>query len=81
VIPEAVDLSVNARVLGFTLVVGVGSGLLFGLAPVVQALRRNTTVALRAGGGAVLGAAGLIAAVIPALRAIRVDPIVALREP
>ena len=33
VIPEAVDLSVNARVLGFTLVVGVGSGLLFGLAP------------------------------------------------
>jgi putative ABC transport system permease protein len=26
VIPEAVDLSVNARVLGFTLAVGVGSG-------------------------------------------------------
>jgi predicted permease len=47
VIPEAVDLSVNARVLGFTLVVGVGSGLLFGLAPVFQALRPNTTAALR----------------------------------
>ena len=46
VIPEAVDLSVNARVLGFTLAVGVGSGLLFGLAPVVHALRRNTTEAL-----------------------------------
>ena len=32
VIPEAVDLSVNARVLGFTLAVGIGSGLLFGVA-------------------------------------------------
>jgi predicted permease len=53
VIPEAVDLSVNARVLAFTLVVGLGSGLLFGLAPVVQALRRNTTTALRAEGGSV----------------------------
>jgi putative ABC transport system permease protein len=57
VIPEAVDLSVNARVLGFTLVFGVGSGLLFGLAPVVQALRQNTTTALRAEGGTVAGGA------------------------
>jgi predicted permease len=47
VIPEPVDLSVNGRVLGFTLVVGVGSGLLFGLAPVLQAFRRDTTLALR----------------------------------
>jgi macrolide transport system ATP-binding/permease protein len=47
VIPEAVDLSVNARVLGFTLIAGVGSGLLFGLAPVFQALRPNMTAALR----------------------------------
>ncbi len=59
VIPEAVDLSVNARVLGFTLVVGIGSGLLFGLAPVFQALRRNTTAALRDRG---TGAAGARAA-------------------
>ena len=36
VIPEAVDLSLNARVLGFTLAAGVGSGLLFGLAPVFR---------------------------------------------
>ena len=36
VLPEAVDLSVNARVLGFTLIVGVGSGLLFGLAPALS---------------------------------------------
>jgi predicted permease len=52
VIPEAVDLSVNARVLGFTLAVGVGSGLLFGLAPLFQA-PRNTITALRAEGGTV----------------------------
>jgi predicted permease len=57
VIPEAVDLSVNARVLAFTLVVGFGSGLLFGLASVVQALRRNTTTALRAEGGSVAAGA------------------------
>ena len=53
VIPEVVDLAVNARVLAFTMVVGVGSGLLFGLAPIFQALRRNTTTALRAEGGTV----------------------------
>jgi predicted permease len=52
VIPEAVDLSVNARVLGFTLAVGVGSGLLFGLAPLFQA-PRNTITALRVEGGTV----------------------------
>ena len=51
VIPEAVDLSVNARVLGFTLIVGVGSGLLFGLSPILQVFRRNTTAPLRAEGG------------------------------
>jgi predicted permease len=56
VIPEAVDLSVNARVLAFTLVVGVGSGLLFGLAPVFQASRRDTTAALRERGTAATGA-------------------------
>jgi predicted permease len=56
VIPDAVDLSVNARVFGFTLVVGVGSGLLFGLAPIIQALRRNTTAALRDRGTVATGA-------------------------
>jgi FtsX-like permease family/MacB-like periplasmic core domain len=60
VLPEAVDLSVNARVLGFTLSVGVGSGLLFGLAPAVQVLRRDTLTSLRAEGGA--GATGARAA-------------------
>ena len=53
VLPEAVDLSVNARVLGFTLIVGLGSGLLFGLAPAFQVLRRDTVTSLRAEGGTV----------------------------
>ena len=56
VIPEAVDLSVNARVFGFTLVVGIGSGLLFGLAPVLQSLRPERTAALRDRGPAASGA-------------------------
>ena len=55
VIPDAVDLSVNARVIVFTLVVGVGSGLLFGFAPVVQTLRQDTTAELRERGTAAAG--------------------------
>jgi predicted permease len=47
VIPQAVDLSVNARLLAFTLATGVGSGLLFGLAPIRQLLRRDATDSLR----------------------------------
>ncbi len=50
VIPEAVDLSVNARVLGFTLAVGIGSGMVFGLAPAFQMFRRETLTPLRAEG-------------------------------
>jgi predicted permease len=55
VIPEAVDLSLNARVLVFTLVVGVGCALLFGLAPVFQVSRRESTT-LRERGTAAAGA-------------------------
>ena len=55
VIPEAVDLSVNARILGFTFAVGVGSGLLFGLAPVFQASRRDATAPLREKGSGATG--------------------------
>jgi putative ABC transport system permease protein len=53
VLPEAVDLSVNARVFGFTLIAGVGSGLLFGLAPALQVRRRDTVTFLRSEGGTV----------------------------
>ena len=52
-IPEAVDLGMNARVLGFTFAVAAGSGILFGLAPIVQTLQTNTISALRDEGGAV----------------------------
>ena len=52
-IPETIDLSVNPRVLGFTLLAAVASGVLFGLAPVAQTLRRDTITALRDEGGAV----------------------------
>ena len=58
IIPEAVDLSVNARVLAFTLAVAVGSGVFFGLAPIVHARRRNTIAALRTQGTTIVSATG-----------------------
>ena len=52
-IPQSVDLGVNATVLTFTLAVALASGLLFGLAPVVQTMRADTLAALRDEGSAV----------------------------
>ena len=52
-IPETIDLSVNPRVLVFTMLIAVASGIVFGLAPVVQTLRKDTIDALRDEGGAV----------------------------
>jgi predicted permease len=52
-VPEGVELSLNGRVLGFTMLVAAGSALLFGLAPVFQTLRDDTMAALREEGGAV----------------------------
>ena len=57
-IPESVPLGVTSRVFLFTLSIAVGSGLLFGLAPVLQTTRRNTIDALRDEGGAVASGAG-----------------------
>jgi putative ABC transport system permease protein len=54
-IPESVDLSVNLNVLTFTLVVGVTSGLVFGIAPVLQFVRKDALSGLRDDGGAVVG--------------------------
>jgi predicted permease len=54
---ETIDLSINARVLAFTLVTGVTCGVLFGLAPVLQAVRRSTLGALRDEGGAIASGA------------------------
>jgi putative ABC transport system permease protein len=52
-IPETVHLATNGRVLLFTFVVAVASGIAFGLAPVAQTLRTDTLSALRDEGGAV----------------------------
>ena len=56
-IPESVPLGVNGRVLLFALVAAVGSGLLFGLAPIVHTLRSDTIAAMREEGGAVASGA------------------------
>ena len=52
-IPETVRLGMNVRVLAFTFVIAAGSGILFGLAPILQTLRGDTISALRDEGGAV----------------------------
>ena len=52
-IPETVNLGLNGRVLAFTFAVAAGSGILFGLAPVLQTLHTNPISALRDEGGAV----------------------------
>ena len=56
-IPDDVPLGVNGRVLLFALVAAVGSGLLFGLAPIVHTLRKDTIAAMREEGGAVASGA------------------------
>jgi putative ABC transport system permease protein len=52
-IPSSVNLGLNPRILFFSLAVAAGSGLLFGIAPVIQTLRDDTLGALRDEGGAV----------------------------
>jgi predicted permease len=52
-IPDGVDLSLNPRVFAFTLATGVATGLVFGLAPILQLISRDTLMALRDEGGAV----------------------------
>jgi predicted permease len=51
-IPESIPLALDRRVLLFTLIAGVASGALFGLAPILQS-RRDTLTPLRDEGGAV----------------------------
>jgi predicted permease len=48
-IPETVDISIDRRVLAFTLTVAVASALIFGCASVVQFLGRDSLAALREG--------------------------------
>jgi len=49
-IPRVGEISLDGRVLGFTLVIAVLTGLLFGLAPALRASRPNWNEALKQGG-------------------------------
>ena len=48
--PISLDLSPDFRVLGFTALASVATGILFGLAPALRAARVDLTAALKAGG-------------------------------
>lgn len=51
-IPRAAELGVDARVLGFTLIVSLATGLLFGILPALQLSQSNLISSLREGGRA-----------------------------
>lgn len=56
--PRVADTTMDWRVLGFTLAVSIGTGLLFGLAPAWQATRVVTHDSLKEGGRGNTGGAG-----------------------
>ena len=77
-----IDVSPDLRVLGFTAVISLLTGILFGLAPAF----RSTHAELSPTDPATIGLATLLMLVVaafagylPAQRASRIDPIVALR--
>src|SRR5215213_2113113 len=49
-ISQAREISIDVKVLGFTFLVSVATGLIFGLAPAIQAARLNQIETLKAGG-------------------------------
>jgi len=49
-IAQAREISLDLKVLGFTLLVSLSTGLIFGLAPAIQALRLNQSETLKEGG-------------------------------
>lgn len=51
ILPASFSPTLDLRVLGFTLVIAVGAGLLFGLAPALQTLRADHATTLREGHG------------------------------
>ena len=63
-IPRLAEASVDLRVLGFTLVVSLLTGVLFGLAPALQASRLNLTAALKEGDRGSAGARGRLRSVL-----------------
>jgi putative ABC transport system permease protein len=54
-LPNIGAVGVDVRVLLFTLVLTLGTGLIFGLAPIVRVIRANLAVSLREGGRGTLG--------------------------
>src|SRR5258708_6401001 len=56
-IPHIDQVAVNLRALGFTALVAIAAGLLFGLAPVAAAWRTDLSATLKLGGGASRGRA------------------------
>jgi len=58
-IPEGLDLSFDARVLAFTLLLSLATGLLFGLAPALRSARTPLVDALKAGGRSGSGEEGV----------------------
>lgn len=59
-IPLSVDLSPDPKVLAFALVITLGTGLLFGLLPALQATKLDLTASLRDDGSAHGGRAGFM---------------------
>ena len=57
-IPRAESIAVDGYVLGFTMLVSVATGFIFGLAPALQAARTNLNTALKEGTRGAKGATG-----------------------